>query len=90
MADPALALVWFTIAAAVLLVLFWPRHGLAVRLTRVLRMTERVRIEDALKHSYNEEYSGRSQPGWGVGDLTGDGSTAGQPARDTGVGSFER
>ncbi len=59
MADPALALVWFTIAAAVLLVLFWPRHGLAVRLTRVLRMTERVRIEDALKHSYNEEYSGR-------------------------------
>ncbi len=60
MVDPALALIWFALGVGVLLILFWPRQGLAIRLLRVLRMTERVRIEDSLKHVYNEEYSGRT------------------------------
>ncbi|MEJ2237822.1 MAG: metal-dependent transcriptional regulator [Gemmatimonadales bacterium] len=60
MVDPALALIWFAIAVGTLLIFFWPGQGLAIRLLRVLRMTERVRIEDALKHAYNEEYANRT------------------------------
>lgn len=60
MVDPALALIWFAVAVGALLILFWPGRGLAVQLTRMLRMTERVRIEDALKHAYNEEYANRT------------------------------
>lgn len=60
MVDPALALIWFVIGVGILLIFFWPGNGLAIRLLRVLRMTERVRIEDALKHAYNEEYANRT------------------------------
>ena len=59
MVDPGLALAVFAIVAVTLGLFFWPRRGLAVRLARMLRMTERVLIEDALKHFYNGEYSGK-------------------------------
>jgi len=59
MVDPALALLVFGLLVGVLALLLWPRRGVAARLVRVLRMTERVRSEDALKHLYNCEYEGR-------------------------------
>jgi DtxR family Mn-dependent transcriptional regulator len=59
MVDPVLALVSFGLLLAVAAALFWPRKGLAARLLRLSRMTERVRLEDTLKHLYKCEYSGR-------------------------------
>jgi DtxR family Mn-dependent transcriptional regulator len=56
MPNPAQALLIFTSLVAAVLALFWPRRGLAARLVRLLRMTERVRIEDALKHLYKGEH----------------------------------
>lgn len=60
MTDPATALL---IAIAVLFVaaaLFWPQRGLAVRWYSALRRTERVLLEDALKHLYDDEYHKRA------------------------------
>lgn len=52
MVDPALALLVFAVLAAAGGVLLWPRHGLVPRLLRMARLTERVRLEDALKHAF--------------------------------------
>jgi len=60
MVDPVLALITFTTFAALLAFLFWPRHGLASRVARLLRVTERVRMEDALKHLFDGEYTGKT------------------------------
>ncbi len=60
MVDPGMALLVFGIVVAVLSVLFWPGRGLVAAIARVVRMTERVRIEDALKHLHNCEYAGVS------------------------------
>jgi DtxR family Mn-dependent transcriptional regulator len=57
MVDPGLALLVFAVVAAVLSLLFWPKWGLVARFARLARMTERVRIEDALKHLYGGEYA---------------------------------
>jgi len=35
---------------------FWQRRGIVARVLRIVRTTERVRIEDALKHLYKGEY----------------------------------
>ncbi len=59
MENPATALLVFGVACAVLALLLWPRRGLIVRLYRLARLTERVRMEDALKHLHNQEYLGR-------------------------------
>ncbi len=56
MVDPIVALAVFTGIVAALALMWWPRRGLFVRLSRLIRMTERVRIEDALKHLHNQEY----------------------------------
>jgi DtxR family Mn-dependent transcriptional regulator len=59
MVDPALALLGFaavTVAAAAVL---WPRRGIAARLARSSRLSERVLLEDALKHVYTCEAIGR-------------------------------
>ncbi len=50
MPQPGLALVLFLLGSGVLVLLAWPRWGLVARLLRVVRLTERVRVEDALKH----------------------------------------
>lgn len=47
--DPRLALLVFAGVVATLLLVFWPRAGLAARVRRVARMTERTRVEDAIK-----------------------------------------
>ena len=59
MLDPVVALTAFAGFVAGLVVLFWPRWGLFVRLSRLIRMTERVHTEDALKHLHDQEYLGK-------------------------------
>lgn len=54
MLDPIIAF----LAAAALLALFWPRAGLLAQLRKSKRITERVLIEDALKHFYHQEDKG--------------------------------
>jgi DtxR family Mn-dependent transcriptional regulator len=59
MVDPVLALSVFAVLTAVVAGLFWPRWGLVVRLRRMSHMSERVLLEDALKHVYTCESIGR-------------------------------
>ncbi len=59
MVDPLLALVLFGLLVSGLAVVFWPDRGLAARISRLLGLTERVRLEDSLKHLYQCEYAGR-------------------------------
>jgi DtxR family Mn-dependent transcriptional regulator len=56
MIDPITALLTVVGAAALLVVLFWPVHGLFWRLLSMMRATGRVQTEDALKHLYDCEY----------------------------------
>lgn len=59
MSDPAFALtVGLGLIVAVVLLL-WPGRGLLWRWLRGLRATERVQIEDALKHLFDVEYKER-------------------------------
>ena len=59
MVDPAFALLVFFAVVVLLVLAWWPRRGLVPRILALARMSERVRIEDALKHLYNAEYAGR-------------------------------
>ncbi len=59
MPGPALALLAFLALAALAALLLWPGRGLGARLRRIARLTERVRMEDALKHIYKLEYDRR-------------------------------
>ncbi len=59
MSNPVLALVVFGLLTLVLALLFWPGRGLYARFSRFLEATERVRLEDALKHMYKCEYADR-------------------------------
>ena len=59
MPGPAQALLIAASLAAIAAALFWPDVGLAVRWARMLRRTERVLLEDALKHLHDDEYHGR-------------------------------
>lgn len=52
MPNPAVALLIAAAVVAVGLFLFWPERGLFWRWQRAQQMTERVLIEDALKHIY--------------------------------------
>ncbi len=56
MVDPAVALLIFGLLVLVALALFWPEKGVVPRLLQVAGMTERVRVEDCLKHLYKCEY----------------------------------
>ena len=56
MIDPGFALLVFAVTAGSSLILLWPGQGLLARTLAAARMTERVRIEDALKHLFNCEY----------------------------------
>lgn len=59
MIDPTLALLIFAVLVFLGAIILWPRWGLAARVSAYLGMTERVRLEDALKHMYKCEYVGR-------------------------------
>ena len=45
---------------AVLAWILWPKSGLLSRLSRLQKESERIHIEDALKHLYNKEHSGET------------------------------
>ncbi|UCF39549.1 MAG: DtxR family transcriptional regulator [Gemmatimonadota bacterium] len=59
MVDPALALLVFAVILGLTVVAFWPRRGIVARLGRLVRLTERARVEDALKHLHESEYAGK-------------------------------
>lgn len=59
MASPLEALAWFVVLLLVVATIAWPRRGIVAWLVRFRRTTERVRIEDALKHLVNCELSER-------------------------------
>lgn len=59
MVRPEVALTVFFAIVLLGAVLFWPRRGLAARVWALWRYTERVRIEDALKHVYHCAEAGR-------------------------------
>ena len=59
MTNPITALLGFAALTGVLAVLFWPHWGVLARISGLLGMTERVRLEDSLKHLYNCEYAGQ-------------------------------
>lgn len=59
MVDPALALLIFATLVAAAAALFWPKRGILPRMARASRFTERVLLEDALKHVYTCESIGR-------------------------------
>ncbi len=56
MIDPLLALTLGVAATTAVVLLLWPDRGLLWRWLRGLRATERVLIEDALKHLFDFEY----------------------------------
>ncbi len=60
MVDPALALLVFAALTALGSLIFWPGRGVAARLHRAVLRSERVLVEDALKHVYMCERQGRS------------------------------
>lgn len=55
MAHPGLLLGLFLVLLGLGLLLAWPRFGLVARLRRTAQLTERVHLEDALKHLYHLE-----------------------------------
>ena len=56
MPDPASALLVFLGLVLFAAAVFWPRRGVAARVARMARLTERVRLEDVLKQLYKFEY----------------------------------
>ena len=60
MVDPVLALLTFAALSVVAALLFWPGRGLAARLHRAALRSERVLLEDALKHVYMCERTGQT------------------------------
>jgi DtxR family Mn-dependent transcriptional regulator len=59
MVDPLEALLIATLVAVATVLLFWPVSGYFWRWRRSWRATERVLVEDALKHLFDCEYKGR-------------------------------
>jgi DtxR family Mn-dependent transcriptional regulator len=58
MADPVIALSVFAALVVVAAGVFWPRRGIVARARRVAERSERVLLEDALKHIYMCERRG--------------------------------
>ena len=59
MVDPGVALILFGLVASSVAVVLWPRRGVAARLMTMARLTERVRLEDTVKHVYQYQLQGR-------------------------------
>jgi DtxR family Mn-dependent transcriptional regulator len=58
MMNPLISLIIASVGFGLLWFLFWPKTGLLWKWRQGLRNTERVLIEDALKHLYDQEYQG--------------------------------
>ena len=59
MVDPVLALALFGGLVLLLAVLLWPRLGVVARVRQMTHLSERVLLEDALKHVYTCQSVGR-------------------------------
>lgn len=59
MISPALALAFAAVVLTALVLVLWPDSGLLWRLRRAFQASERVQMEDALKHLFDCEYKGR-------------------------------
>ena len=55
MTDPLQALIFVSVLSLLTAFIFWPERGIWGQLKRARRNTERVLIEDALKHLYDME-----------------------------------
>lgn len=60
MVDPVIALTVFAALVALSALLMWPRRGVWARLSRMSHLSDRVLLEDALKHVYTCESVGRA------------------------------
>ncbi|MFQ5538396.1 MAG: FeoA domain-containing protein [Gemmatimonadota bacterium] len=60
MVDPVKALLLFIVGVLAAALLLMPRWGLVWRVRRLVRLTRRVRLEDALKHVYSCERDGHA------------------------------
>ena len=58
MVDPILALLTFGALVLLTAAVFWPTHGILPRVRRLSHLSERVLLEDALKHVYMKERLG--------------------------------
>jgi len=58
MPDPRSALLVFAGVTVAVAALLWPRYGAVTRFTRLIRLTERVLAEDALKYLHGLEHQG--------------------------------
>lgn len=56
--SPLTALTLFGVVAAILALCLWPRVGVVPRVLRLMQMTERVRLEDALKQIHQTGEAG--------------------------------
>jgi DtxR family Mn-dependent transcriptional regulator len=59
MPDPLVSLLIAAVIAAIGLVVFWPERGFFWRWQQAREMTERVLIEDALKHIHQSQMNGQ-------------------------------
>jgi DtxR family Mn-dependent transcriptional regulator len=59
MIDPAQALLSAGLLIAIIAICFWPNFGLIWQWRKSQRNSQKVLIEDALKHLYHQEYKGR-------------------------------
>ncbi len=57
MLEPMTTLIIFSVAVLIILLLFMPRKGIIPRWRKIKSQTERVLVEDALKHLYDCEYN---------------------------------
>jgi DtxR family transcriptional regulator, Mn-dependent transcriptional regulator len=53
MSQPALLLTGFSVLVLIVAALAWPRRGVVAQLRRIMRQTDRVRTEDAIKYLYH-------------------------------------
>jgi DtxR family Mn-dependent transcriptional regulator len=60
MIDPLISLVVVAVLLALATVIFWPGSGLAGRWRRGLIASDRIEVEDALKHLWDGEYRQRA------------------------------
>lgn len=56
--NPVWALALFFAGLLVVAACFWPRRGVVPRIVRMIRMSERVQVEDALKHLFDTDTRG--------------------------------
>ena len=50
--DPAAALLVFAALVLLAAVSLWPERGIVARVRRLLKLSERVRLEDGVKHLF--------------------------------------